>query len=194
MGSSGALTAAAFELFCNFKNLSQLELKEKLAESENYFHGNSSGLDPLTIYLNKTILVDGPEIITVNDPKFNGHFALVNSDMKRNTKTLVTYYKSQVNKSRFANALIELNKHNEEAIHALLSSDMEALRPIMHNISKLQYQYFDYMIPKHMKNTWKEGLDTGDYSMKLSGAGGGGYFLVFGDITSIKKKYSLIKL
>ena len=64
----------------------------------------------------------------------------------------------------------------------------------MHSISKLQYQYFDYMIPKHMKNTWKAGLDTGDYSMKLSGAGGGGYFLVFGDTTSIKKKHSLIKL
>lgn len=194
MGSSGALTAAAFDLFCDFKNLSQLELKEKLAETENYFHGNSSGLDPLTIYLNKTLFVDGPEIMTVDDPKFSGQFALANSDMKRNTKTLVTYYKSQVSKSNFANALIELNEYNERAIHALLSSEMEALKPIMHSISKLQYQYFDYMIPKHMKNTWKAGLDTGDYSMKLSGAGGGGYFLVFGDTTSIKKKHSLIKL
>ena len=94
MGSSGALTAAAFDLFCDFKNLSQLELKEKLAETENYLHGNSSGLDPLTIYLNKTLFVDGPEIMTVDDPKFSGQFALANSDMKRNTKTLVTYYKS----------------------------------------------------------------------------------------------------
>jgi mevalonate kinase len=35
------------------------------------------------------------------------------------------------------------------------------------------------MIPRLFKKLWKKGLDTGDYYLKLCGAGGGGFILGF---------------
>jgi len=67
LGSSGALTAAAFDKFYTDKNLDLPELKTLLARSENFLHGNSSGLDPLTIYLDQVLIVEGDRIETIPD-------------------------------------------------------------------------------------------------------------------------------
>ena len=58
-GSSGALCAAIYARYCsdpsaktNFK-----ALKQELGQIESFFHGSSSGTDPLICYLNQAILI-----------------------------------------------------------------------------------------------------------------------------------------
>ena len=52
---------------------------------------------------------------------------------------------------------------------------MENLR----KLSDFQYQYFQEMIPKKYQQIWMDGLVSGDYTLKLCGAGGGGFMLGF---------------
>jgi mevalonate kinase len=50
-GSSGALVAALYDAFGLDKTLTISELKSALGKMESFFHGESSGLDPLVSYL-----------------------------------------------------------------------------------------------------------------------------------------------
>ncbi|MDA8692563.1 hypothetical protein N9L92_00765 [Saprospiraceae bacterium] len=185
LGSSGALTAAAFDLFYPDKPQSTAELKNLLSQSENFFHGNSSGLDPLTIYLNQALIVEGDRIETLPELDLNNKFALIDSGQTRNTKSLVSYYSKQLQNPDFSSAIVHLNALNEQAIHAIVSLDQN-LKSIMAQISQLQFDFFQHMIPDSVRGIWKRGLDSGEYFMKLSGAGGGGFFLVFGECDSLE--------
>lgn len=180
LGSSGALTAAAFDEFYTNKNLNLPELKSILAKSENFFHGNSSGLDPLTIYLNQALIVEGDRIEAIPELELQNKFGLIDSGQTRNTKTLVSYYSQQLQDPDFSGAVVRLNILNEQAITAIISQDQD-LKPIMAQISQLQFDFFQHMIPDSVRDIWKAGLESEEYFMKLSGAGGGGFFLVFGD-------------
>ena len=63
LGSSGTFVAAFYERFFNQKeNLQLSELKLQLASLESYFHGKSSGIDPLVSFLNKAVLIQGEEV------------------------------------------------------------------------------------------------------------------------------------
>ena len=72
VGSSGALVAAIYERYAKDKitileNLTReklLALKEVFSAMESYFHGNSSGLDPLNSYLSLPILIHSKTHIT----------------------------------------------------------------------------------------------------------------------------------
>jgi len=193
LGSSGALTAAAFDKFYTDKNLDLPKLKTLLARSENFFHGNSSGLDPLTIYLDQVLIVENDRIETIPKLELNKQFALLDSGQTRNTKTLVSYYNKQLQDPDFSDAIVQLNLLNEQAIDAVTSQDQE-LKPIMKQISQLQFDFFQHMIPDSVRDIWKSGLDSREYYMKLSGAGGGGYFLVYGDFSNLENPYSIIPL
>ena len=39
------------------------------------------------------------------------------------------------------------------------------------------------MIPDTVLGIWQQGLDGGQYTMKLCGSGGGGYLLVYSNLT-----------
>jgi mevalonate kinase len=63
-------------------------------------------------------------------------------------------------------------------------------------VSRLQLQYFTPMVPANMRDVWEYGLDSGKYSMKICGAGGGGFMLGFcqnpDDIASLNDRFSLM--
>jgi mevalonate kinase len=71
IGSSGALVAAIYDQYATDKitvleNLTQeklLKLKKIFGRMESYFHGTSSGLDPLNSYLSIPILINSAESI-----------------------------------------------------------------------------------------------------------------------------------
>jgi len=44
-------------------------------------------------------------------------------------------------------------------------------------LSAFQYEHFSPMIPKLYREMWGEGLSSNDYSLKLCGAGGGGFLM-----------------
>jgi len=57
LGSSGAITAAAYRRYVVEPASELASLREQLAALESYFHGKSSGLDPLVSYLDKAVYV-----------------------------------------------------------------------------------------------------------------------------------------
>ncbi len=69
LGSSGALCAAVYDEYAEGKHkLSEkpepdelLEVKKVLASMESWFHGTSSGIDPLCIYCNQPLIIEGKE-------------------------------------------------------------------------------------------------------------------------------------
>ena len=71
VGSSGALVAAIYDKYANNKitvleNLTReklLQLKMIFSQMESFFHGKSSGLDPLNSYLSIPILINSKDNI-----------------------------------------------------------------------------------------------------------------------------------
>jgi len=108
-----------------------------------------------------------------------GGLYLYDSGSTRNTKALVREFLSiKSNNTDFQAVLNSLNLLNEQAINALRFNPSE-LNKIMQQISLLQFEHFSTMIPDKIKDVWLRGLKSDRYFMKLSGAGGGGYFLLY---------------
>ena len=57
VGSSGALTAAIYDRYKLTEIKDICKLKKFLAKMENFFHGSSSGIDPLQCYLGKPFVL-----------------------------------------------------------------------------------------------------------------------------------------
>ncbi|MBT8190538.1 MAG: hypothetical protein KJO29_08920, partial [Bacteroidia bacterium] len=95
----------------------------------------------------------------------------------------------------FKTMLSVLNKYNHALISAIINK--ENVSAWMNKISWLQLEYFSEMIPNDLVSTWHYGLESDQYYMKLSGAGGGGFFLLFNnslDALSFDNKLLSLKL
>jgi mevalonate kinase len=64
----------------------------------------------------------------------------------------------------------------ERNIESLLETDPR-LAKNMQRLSELQYTHFRSMIPEAFHRIWQYGLQTGLFSLKLCGSGGGGYVI-----------------
>ena len=79
VGSSGALVAAIYDKYATDKitvleNLTReklLKLKIIFSKMESFFHGKSSGLDPLNSYLSLPILINSKDNIEANWNSFS---------------------------------------------------------------------------------------------------------------------------
>lgn len=98
LGSSGCLCAAVADRYG--KNLSgnPALLRDLFIQMESFFHGSSSGLDPLVSYLNKPLhlIHEGePKVLENNIVLENEwyHISLVDSGIPRNTKEWVKIFK-----------------------------------------------------------------------------------------------------
>lgn len=196
LGSSGALVVAIFLRYLkkakgvkddmkDFTWERLQEVKGYLSKLESFFHGKSSGLDPLSIYLNTPILFKGPNDITkVSLPvqKEDGEnvIFLLNTGITRSTSTLVTKFAELDKNPAFRTKLKDfLVPYANDSILSFLEHDMGHFYENLENLSWFQYEELDYFIPKQFRKLVKDGLETGDYFMKLCGAGGGGYMLGF---------------
>ena len=81
----------------------------------------------------------------------------------------------------------QLKPFANNCIQAFLDGDRETLFAYMKLLSKFQFEHFKPMIPALFNKVWKRGLDSGEYYLKLCGAGGGGFILGF------TKNYELTK-
>lgn len=203
IGSSGALVAAVYSKY----GLSQIEvgekpsgkhiaeLKEIFGQMESYFHGKSSGLDPLICYLNLPVLIKSKvEMGTVGLPQTNiggkGAIFLINSGMPGETEPMVNIFMEKMKQKGFRNMLREeFKKYNDACIDAFLKKDITPLFSNIKELSNLLLKNFKPMIPSVFQKLWKEGIETNAYYLKLCGSGGGGYFLGFTEnLEEAKKK------
>lgn len=189
VGSSGAIVAAVYDKYSKDKitgetNEDILKLKSIFGILENYFHGTSSGLDPLICYLNLPILIKSKsELNTVglpNEKENKGAIFLLNTGKIGKTQPLVEYFLDKLKEEGFRNMIRnKFKKYNDASIKAFLKEDDKTLFSNVKHLSKLVLEHFKPMIPKIYHKLWQEGLDSNAYYLKLCGSGGGGFILGF---------------
>lgn len=179
-GSSGSVVAAIYDAFAQDKKTDLKKLRPIFQQMESYFHGSSSGIDPLVSFLNNAIYfnkgtLEAIEINASHDILQNLY--LYDSGKSRSTSPLVKWYKSQLEKNFFANMIKnELIPLNENIIQAFIKNNKKQFRAYFIKISKIQLEYFTEMIST---SNIPEASDTINLRMKLCGAGGGGFYLIY---------------
>ncbi len=191
VGSSGALVAAIFDRYSVVQHKPEeigknelKELKKVFGELESFFHGKSSGIDPLICYMNLPILIENKENVgRVEIPEENegkGAIFLIDSGVVGETGPMVQIFFEKLKNEGFRKTLKEeFIKYNNACIQSFLNKEMTPFFKNMKALSKWAYEHFRPMIPDSVFNAWKKGLDTNAYYLKLCGSGGGGYILGF---------------
>ncbi|WP_248722089.1 mevalonate kinase [Seonamhaeicola sp. ML3] len=209
VGSSGALVAAIYDKYAQDKitvleNLTRdklLTLKTIFAAMESFFHGKSSGLDPLNSYLSIPILInskDNIEATGIPSQKTDGKGAvfLIDSGVTGETAPMVSIFMENMKQEGFRKMLKnQFIKHTDACVEDFLNGDVKSLFRNTKQLSKVVLNHFKPMIPSQFHELWKKGLETNDYYLKLCGSGGGGYILGFTeDIKKAKESLSGHKL
>jgi mevalonate kinase len=194
VGSSGALVAAIYDRY-EQENTSEPDIKRLkgiFAQMESHFHGSSSGVDPLISYLNSPILIKNKnDVGIVSIPKFkkgNGGIFLLNTKRSRKTEPLVNLFLEKTRNESYFNLCEDVLKPiTNDCIENFLSVDIESLLLNFKLLSAFQHEHFSPMIPKLYRDLWSEGLRSQSYSLKLCGAGGGGFLMgITDDFQKIK--------
>jgi mevalonate kinase len=184
-GSSGVLCAAIYDTYGNAKlapnffNFNQL--KAGFAQMESFFHGKSSGIDPLISYLNEPLLITTHGITTVSLPSYltagNAIF-LLDTLQERKAEPLIQWFMQSVENENFKTKIKEeLVAYNNIAIAAFLEGHWTNLMKAAHQISTFQLQYLLPLIPASFHSLWQQGLESDNFKLKICGAGGGGFIL-----------------
>ncbi len=205
IGSSGALVAALYEKYYsdkvltvnNLDNEKNIILKNVFSIMESFFHGESSGLDPINSYLNSPILINSKkeiEIIEIPIENINGNkgFFLIDSGLNRNTESLVNLFFELMEDKDVSNAFDkEFIYYTNKCVDNLLKSEFNELFMNTKKISKFILENFEFMIPKGFKNLWKKGISSEDFILKPCGSGGGGFILGLSmDLNKAKSYFS----
>jgi len=209
VGSSGALVAAIYDKYAWHKitvleNLTReklLKLKAIFSEMESFFHGKSSGLDPLNSYLSIPILInskDNIEATGIPSQIANGKNAvfLLDSGIIGETAPMVSIFMESMKQEGFRNMLKDqFIKHTDACVDDFLKGDIKSLFKNTKRLSKVVLNHFKPMIPQEFHALWKKGIQTNEYYLKLCGSGGGGYILGFTkDIDKAKEALKGYKL
>ena len=162
IGSSGAIVAAIYDKYCGtnkidankqISNEDILVLKKIFSSLESYYHGTSSGLDPLICYLKIPVLIKSKnEIGTVGIPNSvegKGAIFLLNTGQVGNTQPLVQHFLERCKEEGFRNMLKnKFKKYNDASIEAFLKNEGKSLLKNVKSLSKVLYEHFQPMIPK----------------------------------------------
>ena len=209
VGSSGALVAAIYDKYAQDKitvleNLTReklLKLKLIFSEMESFFHGKSSGLDPLNSYLSIPILINSKDNIEATgipaqQSNGKGGVFLLDSGIVGETAPMVSLFMESMKQQGFRNMLKnQFIKHTDACVEDFLKGDIKSLFKNTKSLSKVVLNHFKPMIPKQFHELWKKGIETNEYYLKLCGSGGGGYILGFTeDIEKAKHSLSDYKL
>ncbi|MEO8515713.1 MAG: mevalonate kinase [Flavobacterium sp.] len=193
VGSSGALVAAIYDKYANNKitvleNLTReklLQLKNIFSQMESFFHGKSSGLDPLNSYLSIPILInskDNIEATGIPTQSLGGKGAvfLLDSGIVGETAPMVNIFMENLKEEGFRKMLkSQFIKYTDACVENFLGGDVKSLFANTKKLSKVVLNNFKPMIPEQFHQVWQKGIDTNDYYLKLCGSGGGGYILGF---------------
>ena len=205
VGSSGALVAAFYDRYAKTKitvleNLTKdklIILKKIFSQMEAYFHGESSGLDPLNSYLSLPILIQSKnKIKTIGIPSQTksgkGAVFLIDSGESSQTAPMIEIFFNSMKNKKFNRIMREeFIKISDSCVENFLEANFKALFIDIKKLSSVVFKNFKPMIPSDFHQIWKKGIETNDYFLKLCGSGGGGYILGF--TWDIEKTKSVLK-
>ncbi len=209
VGSSGALVAAIYDKYAENKitvleNLTReklLHLKNIFSQMESFFHGKSSGLDPLNSYLSIPILINSKDNIEATgiptqSTTGKGAVFLLDSGIVGETAPMVNIFMENLKDQGFRTMLkSQFIKHTDACVENFLGGDLKSLFSNTKKLSKVVLNHFKPMIPEQFHGIWQKGIDSNDYYLKLCGSGGGGYILGFTeDLDKAKKTLKDYKL
>lgn len=159
-------------------------LTDLFSRMESFFHGKSSGYDPLVSFIQRPLLwqpgktVDEvciPDSITKEFP-----VTLIDSGQPAGTGSMVSrFLKKYVPGNRPTPVAREYVELTNRTIRHFLQEETDGFRNVLKDLSRLQYEEFLPMIPPSLHALWEAGLHTGSHFLKFCGSGGGGFFLCF---------------
>ena len=190
VGSSGALVAAIYDRYKLIEINDIPKLKEFLAKMESFFHGSSSGMDPLQCYLGKPFILsqqttdNGQQTsFTIFDDDFISddiHIFLIDTKIKSPTAPLVEKFKELRKDSSY------LDKFDNEyvpivskCIKSLTDKKDDEFYNYLSQLSKLQIELLSHTIPEETRKFFLTNINNEGFQVKLCGAGGGGFLLGF---------------
>lgn len=188
LGSSGALVAAVYQAFRGKQATEakpvDLSLQKRIfAKMESYFHGQSSGIDPLSSWMGKPLLFSAEEKVGFLPgkipPESLNYVFLIDTGIKRKTAGLVQFFSAEMKKMQFRNEIMENYLPLSDLCIQAFTQEPDLFLDRAADLSRFQYRYFRKMIPESIDKIWKNGMECGDYTLKLCGAGGGGYMICF---------------
>jgi mevalonate kinase len=208
VGSSGALVASIYDQYASDKvtvleNLTRdklLKLKSIFSLMESFFHGKSSGLDPLNSYLSLPILINSKTNIEPagipSQKQGKGAVFLLDSEIVGETEPMVNIFMNKMKNEGFRKMLNEeFVTYTDACIDDFLRGNIKSLFGNVKSLSKVVLTNFKPMIPAAFHKIWEQGIQTNDYYLKLCGSGGGGYILGFTeDYDNAKQKLKDYKL
>lgn len=193
LGSSGAVVAAIYHRYFsdfnrneNFKPAQLTQIKSDLSAIESYYHGESSGIDPLVSFLDYPLLLNAPlNHLTFHIPDTLRVF-LIDTKVESTTKNLIKIFTDRFqNPTGDLKKLITLNNTIVKSFLELNPNTLEQIQNFCALEQKLLPDMFVHAKPlfdimhKHAHQV----------SFKLCGSGGGGYLLGF----SSKENFTEIK-
>ncbi len=193
LGSSGTLVAAVYDAYAKKKSEDLLQLKALFSKMESFFHGSSSGIDPLQCYLGQPFKITpkGVQLLSDDFLQKDIHICLIDTKIKSNTKPLVNHFKEQRKNATFLKRFqTEYVPHVSYCIDAMINSNKDLFFKSLKQLTKGQ---LEFLLPMVTDNTMA--LFTNEYDfnfgVKISGSGGGGYVLGFTD--DVERASELLK-
>ena len=182
-GSSGALVAGLYARYVQRPELAYGELRRLFGEMESFFHGASSGTDPLICYLERAVHLhptEGVRTVPLAIPE-GFEIYLIDTEQSRSSgkwvnRFLEKYQTEERFRERCENELIPASN---AAIDCWKRGDWHELWRNVETISNNQLYRFTEFIPERFHELWFDGLDEAGHRLKLCGAGGGGFILAF---------------
>ena len=199
VGSSGALVAAIFDRYKLIEINDIPKLKNFLAKMESFFHGSSSGMDPLQCYLGKPFIisrdvtpvasisqqstVNSQQSFTILNDDFMSddiHIFLIDTKIKSPTAPLVERFKELRKDAtylyKFDNEYVPLIS---KCIKSLIDKNNDDFYKYLSQVSKLQIELLSHTIPEETRDYFLKDINKDGFQVKLCGAGGGGFLLGF---------------
>lgn len=183
LGSSGTLVAAVYDRYAKQHINDLMKLKSIFGKMESYFHGSSSGIDPLQCYLGKPFRISpqGVELVKTGFLNKDIHVCLIDTKIKSNTRPLVQHFKEKRQDEAFLNAFQQnYVPHVTDCINSLIDGANEAFFASLAQLAKAQLQFLRPMITENTLPLFERDYDF-HFGVKISGSGGGGYVLGFTD-------------
>jgi len=197
VGSSGALVAALFSRYAA-GSVPEIELSPELLKAdfallESYFHGKSSGIDPLISYLNQPLLIDSKKVIhpiQLELTHMGLSFALIDTGTTGATGPLVQHFIDLFNFPKFETAFkTQFIPANNGCIESLLNSNQKTFFLFLNQLIHFQLQHFRRMIPGNFHAVISEAIKDNVF-IKLLGSGGGGFLLAIAETDNVLKSWA----
>lgn len=183
LGSSGTVVAAVYDRYAKTPVRDLMRLKDLFSQMESFFHGSSSGIDPLQCYLGRPfrITAEGAELLADGFLKNRLQICLIDTEMKSDTKPLVEYFKRQREKEEYLRDFQrDYLPYVKGCMDAVIQGDTDCFFKRLQKLTSAQRVFFSPMIPDPVAELFEHTYDF-RFGVKILGSGGGGYILGFTD-------------